>query len=152
MLINCHTQYSLKYGILSLEEVFIEIKKGGHDIFAVTDINNTSACMYALKEASNYGLQAAVGVDFRNGIRQQYVCVAKSCAGLKEINDHLSFHLINSLPFNSKAPSFENVFVNVELDTQKDAWSIAAGNYSSRFAGAVAGTTSLAAKKLKLRI
>ena len=86
MLINCHTQYSLKYGILSLEEVFIEIKKGGHDIFAVTDINNTSACMYALKEASNYGLQAAVGVDFRNGIRQQYVCVAKSCAGLKEIN------------------------------------------------------------------
>ena len=48
--------------------------------------------------------------------------------------------------------SFENVFVNVELDTQKDAWSIAAGNYSSRFAGAVAGTTSLAAKKLKLRI
>ncbi|MDG2330364.1 MAG: DNA polymerase III subunit alpha [Flavobacteriales bacterium] len=111
MLINCHTQYSLKYGILSLEEVFIEIKKGGHDIFAVTDINNTSACMYALKEASNYGLQAAVGVDFRNGIRQQYVCVARSCAGLKEINDHLSFHLINSLPFNSKAPSFENVFV-----------------------------------------
>jgi 2-furoyl-CoA dehydrogenase large subunit len=36
-----------------------------------------------------------------------------------------------------------------ELDTAKDAWSIAAGNYSSRFAGAVAGTAHLAAMRLK---
>ena len=48
--------------------------------------------------------------------------------------------------------SFETVNVNTELDTQKDPWSIAAGNYSSRFAGAVAGTTALAAKKLKTKI
>ena len=48
--------------------------------------------------------------------------------------------------------SFEKVIVNAELDTQKDSWSIAAGNYSSRFAGAVAGTTSLAAEKLKIRL
>ena len=48
--------------------------------------------------------------------------------------------------------SFGNISVNGELDTEKDAWSIAAGNYSSRFAGAVAGTTFLAAEKLKLRI
>nr|MBP6563764.1 xanthine dehydrogenase family protein [Neisseriaceae bacterium] len=33
----------------------------------------------------------------------------------------------------------DDVVTNVELDTQKDAWSAAAGNYSSRFAGAVAG-------------
>ena len=36
-----------------------------------------------------------------------------------------------------------------ELDTGKDAWSIAAGNYSSRFAGAVAGTAHLAALQLR---
>ena len=42
--------------------------------------------------------------------------------------------------------------VNVDFDTAKDAWSIAAGNYSSRFAGAVAGTVLLAANKLKSRI
>jgi len=38
--------------------------------------------------------------------------------------------------------------VNAELDTGKDAWSIAAGNYSSRFAGAVAGAAHLAALRL----
>jgi len=30
----------------------------------------------------------------------------------------------------------EQIVVNVDFDTQKDAWSVAAGNYSSRFAGA----------------
>ena len=39
--------------------------------------------------------------------------------------------------------------VNAEFDTGKDAWSIAAGNYSSRFAGAVAGAAHLAAVRLR---
>ena len=43
----------------------------------------------------------------------------------------------------------ESVVVNVEFDTHKDAWSVAAGNYSSRFAGAVAGTVHLAAMELR---
>ena len=39
--------------------------------------------------------------------------------------------------------------VETTLDTGKDAWSIAAGNYSSRFAGAVAGAAHLAASRLR---
>ena len=46
----------------------------------------------------------------------------------------------------------DDITVNVELDTQKDAWSIAAGNYSSRFSGAVAGAAHLAAMKLRDRL
>ncbi|GAB7542557.1 xanthine dehydrogenase family protein molybdopterin-binding subunit [Cupriavidus sp. 8B] len=42
-----------------------------------------------------------------------------------------------------------DVVVNVEFDTHKDAWSVAAGNYSSRFAGAVAGTVHLAAERVR---
>lgn len=45
-----------------------------------------------------------------------------------------------------------DVTVNAEFDTQKDAWSVAAGNYSSRFAGAVAGTLHLAAIKLRAKL
>ena len=44
------------------------------------------------------------------------------------------------------------VVTNVEFDTAKDAWSVAAGNYSSRFAGAVAGTVHLAALQLRDKI
>lgn len=43
----------------------------------------------------------------------------------------------------------DQITTNVDFDTQKDAWSVAAGNYSSRFAGAVAGTVHLAAVKLR---
>lgn len=43
----------------------------------------------------------------------------------------------------------KQVVVNVEFDTAKDAWSVAAGNYSSRFAGAVAGTVHLATRRLR---
>ncbi len=42
--------------------------------------------------------------------------------------------------------------VDASLDTAKDAWSIAAGNYSSRFAGATAGAAHLAATRLKDRL
>ena len=37
----------------------------------------------------------------------------------------------------------------VDVDTSRDSWSIAAGNYSSRFAAAVAGAVSLAAIRLR---
>ena len=41
------------------------------------------------------------------------------------------------------------VRVEAALDTGRDAWSIAAGNYSSRFAGATAGAAYLAATRLR---
>ncbi len=45
-----------------------------------------------------------------------------------------------------------DVAVNTELDTGRDPWSVASGNYSSRFSGAVAGTAHLAAGRLKERL
>lgn len=43
----------------------------------------------------------------------------------------------------------EAIRVVADLDTGKDAWSIASGNYSSRFAAAVAGAAHLAATRLR---
>lgn len=42
-----------------------------------------------------------------------------------------------------------DVRVVTEVDTAKDAWSIASGNYSSRFAPAVAGAAQIAATRLR---
>lgn len=44
------------------------------------------------------------------------------------------------------------VVVRSELDTHTDTWSIAAGNYSCRFAGAVAGVVHMAALRLRERL
>jgi 2-furoyl-CoA dehydrogenase large subunit len=45
-----------------------------------------------------------------------------------------------------------DIRVVTDIDTAKDAWSIASGNYSSRFAPAVAGTAHLAASRLRARL
>jgi 2-furoyl-CoA dehydrogenase large subunit len=42
-----------------------------------------------------------------------------------------------------------DIRVFCELDTARDAWSIASGNYSSRFAAATGGAAHLAAEKIK---
>jgi 2-furoyl-CoA dehydrogenase large subunit len=44
------------------------------------------------------------------------------------------------------------VTATVEHDTAKDAWSIASGNYASRFSGAVAGAAHIAATRLRERL
>jgi 2-furoyl-CoA dehydrogenase large subunit len=43
----------------------------------------------------------------------------------------------------------KDIRVVTEIDTARDAWSIASGNYSSRFAAAVGGAAHLAAIRLK---
>jgi 2-furoyl-CoA dehydrogenase large subunit len=45
-----------------------------------------------------------------------------------------------------------DVCVIGELDTARDAWSIASGNYSSRFAAAVGGAIHLAATQMKAKL
>jgi 2-furoyl-CoA dehydrogenase large subunit len=45
-----------------------------------------------------------------------------------------------------------DVRVVVDMDTGKDAWSIASGNYASRFAAAVAGAAHIAATRIRDRI
>ncbi|GAA4333224.1 molybdopterin-dependent oxidoreductase [Pigmentiphaga soli] len=83
---------------------------------------------------------ATVGIDPLGGIN---VTVASSPAG----QGHRTVCAQVAADAFGVAPA--EVAVNVEFDTAKDAWSVAAGNYSSRFAGAVAGTLHLACARLR---
>jgi 2-furoyl-CoA dehydrogenase large subunit len=46
----------------------------------------------------------------------------------------------------------KDIRVVTEMDTARDAWSIASGNYASRFAPAVGGAVQLAAERLKAKL
>lgn len=46
----------------------------------------------------------------------------------------------------------EAIAVSTELDTGRDAWSVASGNYSSRFSGAVTGAAKMATDRLRGRL
>ena len=86
---------------------------------------------------------ATVGIDLLGGLN---VIVASAPAG----QGHMTVCAQVVADVFGLQPA--QVVVNVEFDTAKDAWSVAAGNYSSRFAGAVAGTVHLAAMKLRSKL
>jgi DNA polymerase-3 subunit alpha len=65
-------------------------KKNGLKSLVLTDINTTSACLEFIREASKYEIKPVIGVDFRNGIEQQFVAIAKNNLGFEEINKYLT--------------------------------------------------------------
>ena len=71
MLLNCHTYYSLCYGTLSVEQLLNEVKQKGYERFVLADINNTSACIETVRQSTSLGLKPILGIDFRNGVKQQ---------------------------------------------------------------------------------
>ncbi|MFN5663745.1 MAG: PHP domain-containing protein, partial [Bacteroidota bacterium] len=78
MLLNCHTYFSLRYGTLSVEALLAMAKQQGYTALALTDINNTSAWVEALRLAPGFGLEVKPGIDFRNGVNMQYVGIAQN--------------------------------------------------------------------------
>jgi DNA polymerase-3 subunit alpha len=110
MLINSHSYYSFKYGTLSVEELLKECQAGGHEVVALTDINNTAASLDFVRQAKVFDVRPVVGVDIRNGVEQQYVLLAKNAIGFREINTFLNSHLHSHEEFEADAPRLEHVF------------------------------------------
>lgn len=111
MLLNCHSYYSLNYGCLSVEDVLQTAKNLGHQELVITDINNTSETFRFLMLAEEYGLKVHIGIDFRNGVNQQYIGIAKNKRGFFELNEHLSYYLENQEKIASIAPPFQHAYI-----------------------------------------
>ena len=111
MYLNCHTYYSLRFGALSEVDLLELAQKNNISILALTDINNTSACLNFIRKAKAFNIKPVIGIDFRNGASQQFVGIAKNNAGFQELNVFLSelSHQKKRVPDN--APPFNNVTV-----------------------------------------
>ena len=116
MYLNCHTYYSLRYGAMSTGELCKLAKDNGVSQLAVTDINNTSACLEFIKINKKSNLKSLVGIDFRNGAEQQYVGIARNNNGFRQLNEHLSAHLHAKKNFEKEAPSLPDCFVIYPLE------------------------------------
>ncbi|MHA6279390.1 DNA polymerase III subunit alpha [Salinimicrobium sp. CAU 1759] len=116
MFLNNHTYYSLRYGTFPEEELCVLAQENKASAVAVTDINNTSACLSFLKTAQKYDFKALIGIDFRNGVEQQYVGLARSNEGFKQLNDHLAAHLHVDKEFAEDAPPLEDCWFIYPLE------------------------------------
>ncbi|MCH7411375.1 DNA polymerase III subunit alpha [Belliella sp. DSM 111904] len=111
MLINCHSHYSFKYGTLSISDLIAEAKSKKLDALALTDINAVAGVFPFIREAQQAGIHPVIGIDFRNGVKQQYIGLAKNQEGFYELNHHLSSRRIKGAPFDEQAPAFLHSFI-----------------------------------------
>ena len=111
MYLNCHTYYSLRYGTFSEIELLQLAQENHVAQLALTDINNTSACLNFVRKAFEFRIKPILGIDFRNGLNQCYVGIAKNNEGYLELNDFLSEHLHQKKDFPDTAPRFEHAHI-----------------------------------------
>ncbi len=121
MYLNCHTYYSLRYGTIKPEKLLAITSENGMQTLALTDINNTSACLDFIRLSPKYKVKPVVGVDFRNGAQQQFIMLAKNNDGFLNINNYLSNFLHNSkLNIPTKGPQLANTFVIYAYEHNKN--------------------------------
>ena len=111
MYLNCHTYYSLRYGTFSEVELLQLANENQISQLVLTDINNTSACLNFVRKAAQFKVKPILGIDFRNGVEQCFIGIAKNNEGYLELNKFLSTHLHEAKKLPLIAPKFENVYV-----------------------------------------
>src|SRR4051794_39817964 len=92
MYLNVHSQYSLRYGTLSVKMLVEEAKARGITQMVLTDINNSTGVMEFMRECRTNGIKPIGGMEFRGDKKLLYIGIAKNREGMKELNDFLSYH------------------------------------------------------------
>ena len=77
-----HSCYSLKYGILSPEELVEWGLKASYSMIFLADINSTGAVLSFVQEAQKRGIKPVVGVELRNDMEIKATLIARNNRGL----------------------------------------------------------------------
>lgn len=111
MYLNCHSNYSLRYGTLPVEKLVDTALNHNITTLALTDINNSMGVVDFVKNCVKSGVKPVAGIEFRNGNELLYIGIARNNEGFMELNEFLSHHNINHLPLPAEAPDFSQCFV-----------------------------------------
>jgi DNA-directed DNA polymerase III PolC len=106
-----HSYYSLRFGVMSPEQLVQRAKALGHDVVLLADINNSSAFPEFVKVCGEEGVTPVCGIDFRRGGRALWTGVARNNDGMQELNEFLSEHNVQGVALPERAPAFSNAYV-----------------------------------------
>lgn len=90
MILNAHTYYSLRYGVLSPEELVLTAKSLGYTGLALTDINNTTAIFDVVKLCREHNIKPVSGAELRDNTYPHCIAIARNNEGFREINEWLT--------------------------------------------------------------
>lgn len=111
MFLNCHTYHSLRYGVLSPEELVKRAAALKLDVLVLTDVNSTSGVFDFVKACGVAGITPLIGIEFREGGHLLYTGIARNFVGFGELNRFLSHHRLSETPLPAVAPLFSNAYV-----------------------------------------
>jgi len=119
MYLNCHTYHSLRYGTLSIEELVEQAAAHHIRELALTDINTITGIYEFYKLCKIHQIHPVVGADIRSGTEQHFIALAKSTAGLAEINRFITDVNCNEFIIPAQ-PNFESVALIYPLSKAPD--------------------------------
>ena len=111
MLLNVHSWYSLRYGTIPMEGLADLLLRKGYDSAVITDINCSTGVLEFIKHCQAKGLRGFAGMEFRDGDRLLYFCIAKNNKGFVELNELMTDCNVNKKRLPETAPEFNHVSV-----------------------------------------
>ncbi|MET3113760.1 DNA-directed DNA polymerase III PolC [Pedobacter sp. CG_S7] len=111
MFLNIHSQYSLRYGTMSIRQLVLEAAFMGLTEMVLTDINNSTGMMEFFRECNANGIKPIGGIEFRRNNRLLYLGIAQNKEGVKELNDFLTWHNLERKALPDQPWDFKYVYV-----------------------------------------
>src|ERR1700674_1636572 len=99
MYINCKTYFSFRYGTIGTEELVRIAAENGATALALTNINNTCDAWDFVDFCLKQAIKPILGSEIRNEHQLLYILIAANNDGFAWINEFLSQHLLDKIPF-----------------------------------------------------
>jgi DNA-directed DNA polymerase III PolC len=117
MILNAHSYYSLRYGVVSIEDLVQSAIDLDYEAMAITDINNSSGVLEFVKVCLEKGIKPIVGMEFRDGDTLLFVAIARNNEGFREVNELLTEANLSNTPL-PRHPDFSHCYVIYEYGSK----------------------------------
>ncbi|AFD05218.1 DNA-directed DNA polymerase III PolC [Solitalea canadensis DSM 3403] len=111
MYLNCHSSYSLRYGVLSVERLIELAKLHKVECLSLTDINNSTGAWEFGKLCRDAGIKPVIGIEFHHEGRLLYIGIAKNMEGFRELNEFLTTYNLSKKTLPVRPVDFPNAYV-----------------------------------------
>ena len=115
MHLNCHTSFSLRYGVLPPRRLVEKAAAWGVECLALTDNNNTSCAVEFVAACRAHGVKPILGICFRSedadGGQWLYTGLARNAEGWHNLCRFLSDHSLDDRPLPAVPPRMEHVWI-----------------------------------------
>ena len=130
-MLNSHSYYSLRYGILTVENIIELAVQNESEFVALTEINSTTTLHDFLRLSKKNNIRPLWGIDFRNDANQVFLTYACNTAGVNELATFLSEHLHQKKEFETRAPQWKNCVTIYPFENfKKNAFNLMKKNTS----------------------